>query len=191
MPKSPRTSHLHSSKHGKRATVQAIAPDTRPHLPSRPWAIGGINFGPAIAAVHDLAAWAFGLAARDVADWPEGKRRVRSARKVVLGRLRGKRRPGFPSEDILFTAGLLARIFEADLRLPMSEMVAIFGGLGLPAELVPLTARPASAACRPQQPPITPISPLDPRPAGGVVRPAPAVVCNGCGQAVPHFRIAA
>jgi hypothetical protein len=153
--------------------------------------IEGINYGPAIAAVHDLAAWALDLAARDVADWPEGQRRVRTARRFVLARLRGKRPRGVPAEDILFTAGLLARLFEAELRLPMSDVVAIFDRLGLPTELVPLMPRAPSAVCRPQDRPLAPITPLRPRPAAVAVRSAPDDVCDGCGQPAPRFRIAA
>jgi len=110
----------------------------RPH----PWAdIDGIDYGPAIAAIGDLVAWAFDLAAADVADWPEGQRRVRTTRRYVVARLRGKRPRGTPFEDILFTAGLLARIFEAEIGLGMSEMVAVLDRIGLPTEVVPLMPR--------------------------------------------------
>lgn len=109
--------------------------------PTRPWIFNGINYGPAIGAVADIADWAFGLAAKDVEDWPEGRRRVRTARRYVLDRLRGKAVRSTPSEDVLFTAGLLARIFDAELSLGMTEMVSIFDELGLPTEVVPLAAR--------------------------------------------------
>ena len=109
--------------------------------PRRPWVSGGVDYGPAIGAVADLATWAFDLAAGDVADWPEGRRRVMSARRHVLSRLRGKRTAHAPTEDILFAAGLMARIFEADLSLGMSDMVCILDQLGLPTEVVPLMPR--------------------------------------------------
>lgn len=109
--------------------------------PSRPWVVGGIDYGPAICAVADLASWAFDLATKDVEDWPEGRRRVRSARRYVLDRLRGRRALNTPAEDVLFTAGLLARIFDGDLRLGMTEMVSILDQLGLPTEVVPLMPR--------------------------------------------------
>ncbi len=182
MSKAPRTLHPHAGNAGKRATVPAAGRDARTGPPGHPWVIGGINYGPAIAAVHDLAAWALDLAARDVADWPEGQRRVHAARRFVLACLRGKRTRGVPIDDVLFTAGLLARIFEADLHLPMSDMVAIFDRLGFPTEAVPLRPRAPSAACRPQDPPISPITPLRPRPGAGAARPAPADACDGCGQ---------
>ena len=44
----------------------------------RPWVIGGVDYGPAISAARDLAAWAFELAARDLDDWPEARRKVRA-----------------------------------------------------------------------------------------------------------------
>jgi hypothetical protein len=144
--------------------------------------IDGIDYGPAIAAVHDLAAWAFGLAVRDVADWPEGQRRVRTARRFVLAHLRGKRPRGLPMEDVLFTAGLLARIFEADLRLPLTDMLAIFDRLGFPTEDVPLRPRAPSATSWTHDPSIKP------RPAA---QPAPSDACNACGQHDPRFRRAA
>jgi hypothetical protein len=192
--KSDRTSHSHArkpGKAGKRATAPAAAPDACTRPPGRPWVIGGIDYGPAIAAVSDLIGWAFDLAERDVADWPEGLRRVRTARRFALARLRDKRPRSVPVDDVLFTAGLLARIFEADLRLPMSEVVEVLAQLGLPTEMVPLMPRAPSEVCRPQEPPLAPIMPLRPRPAPVAVRSAPADVCDECGQPAPRFRIAA
>ncbi len=173
----PRTSHHHAGNAGKPATVPATSP-------------GGID-GPAIAAVRDLTAWAFDLAARNVAGWPEGRRRVRSARRFAIGRLRGKRPRDVPFEDVLFTAGLMARIFEADLRLPMSDMVAILDRLGFPTEVVPLMPRATSIACRPRHPPIPPITPITPRPAANACRPAPADERDGGRLLGLRFRIAA
>lgn len=118
------------------------APTTPRHPDRRPWVIGGVDYGPAMAAVADLAAWAFGLAAKDVRDWPEGRRRVKSAERFVLARMRGQFNSATPTDDVLFAAGLLARIFEADLSLRMSEMVMILDELGLPTDVVPLMPRP-------------------------------------------------
>jgi len=120
--------------------------------------INGIDYGPAIAAVGDLAAWAFDLAARDVANWPEGQRRVRTARRFVLARLRGKDHRA-PSDDILFTAGLLARIFEAEIGLDMSDVVGILDDLGLPTEMVPLRPRVQPSMRVPIRPPVVPPRP--------------------------------
>ncbi len=157
--------------------------------PAHPWVTGDIDFGPAVAAVHDLAAWALDLAARDVADWPEGGRRVRNARRFVLGRLRGKDVHRTPYEDVLFTAGLLARILEDDLHLPLVHVVAALDRIGLPTEVVPLVphARRAAAAMYPS----APISPLRPRPAAAAVAPAPVDVCDECGLWCPRYRNAA
>ena len=193
MSKSFRTPHSYARKPGKRATVPAAAPDTSARPPGRPWVIDGIDYGPAITAVHDLIAWAFALAERDVAEWPEGQRRVRSARRFVLARLRGKRLHGVPLEDVLFTTGLLARIFEADLRLPLSDMVEILAQLGLPTEAVPVVPRVPPVAQRPQDAPLASITPLRPCPATVPVpvQPGSSGVCGRCGQSVSRFRIAA
>lgn len=192
MSKSARTSHLHAGKPGKRATAPAAAPDASTQPPGHPWVIGGIDYGPAVAAVHDLAAWAFDLATRDVAEWPEGQRRVAAARRFVLARLRGRRPRRVPFEDVLFTAGLLARIFESELRLSMSDMVAIFDKIGFPTEAVPLMPRASSR--RPQDPTLAPITPLRPDPVA-VAFQSVAVdechECDECGQVGPHLRIAA
>jgi hypothetical protein len=128
----PKNDNRTAPKYAPRATAR------RPH----PWAdVGGVDYGPAIAAIGDLVTWAFDLAAADVADWPEGRRRVRATRRYVLARLGGRRVRGVPSEDVLFTAGLLARVFEAEAGLGMSEMVAVLDRIGLPTEVVPLMPR--------------------------------------------------
>ena len=172
------------SKSKRRSTnTTSTAPE-----PAHPWVIGDVDFGPAVAAVHDLAGWAFELAARDVADWPEGRRRVRNARRFVLGRLRGKDVHRTPYEDVLFTAGLLARILEADLRLPITHVIAALDRLDLPTEVVPLvphSQRPTAAMY-----PSAPISPLRPRPAAAAMAAA-VDVCDECGQWCPRFRNAA
>jgi hypothetical protein len=121
----------------------------------------GIDYGPAYAAIADLAEWALSLAADDVEDWPEGRRRVKSASRFVLDRLRGKRTRTAPGEDILFTAGLLARIFEADVGLGMSEMVSILDQLGLPTEVVPMM--PRAQRTQPSVRPVAAVIPLRPR----------------------------
>ncbi len=164
------------SKHPKQPTK------TKPA--AHPWVIDGIDYGPAIAAVDDLATWAFDLAAQDVADWPEGQRRVRNARRFVLARLHGKRSRFAPSDDILFTAGLLARIFEAEIGLGMTDVVGILDSLGLPTETVPLRPREQPSRRLSARPPVVP---LRPRPAGVSALPKP---CDECGS-FPRFRNAA
>jgi hypothetical protein len=133
-----------SARNDNKPDNRVAANDDRPAAKraAHPWAdVGGIDYGPAVAALGDLVAWAFGLAAADVADWPEGTLRVRSTRKYVLARLRGKHPRGTPYEDILFTAGLLARIFESEIGLDASAVVAVLDRLGLPTEVVPIVPR--------------------------------------------------
>lgn len=170
------------------SSTNPTAPASAPQ-PAHPWVIGDIDFGPAVAAVQDLAAWAFDLAARDVDDWPEGRRRVRNARHFVMRRLRGKDMHHTPYEDVLFTAGLLARILEADLHLPLVHVVAALDRIGLPTEVVPLVphARRAAAAMHPS----APSSPLRPRPAAAAVAPESVDVCDECGLWCPRYRNAA
>lgn len=158
-----------------------------------------IDYGPAISAVHDLAAWAFDIAERDVRGWREAERRVRNARRFVLARIRGYRARRVPYEDVLFTAGLLVRIFDDDLSLGMSEMVSIFDVLGLPTEVVPLRPRNASgaSAMRPAPAPRSPVAPIAARrpPPVSAVAPGPLSCCDECGQVRapmwPHLRNAA
>ena len=149
---------------------------------AHPWVIDGIDYGPAITAVGELAEWAFELAAKDVTDWPEGKRRVRTARRYVLARLRGKHPRSTPSEDVLFTAGLLARILEAEIGLGMSDVVGILDDFGLPTEVVPLMPRAQRSARAPGCPAVMP---LRPRIEGALPEP-----CEECGE-FPRFRNAA
>jgi len=131
-----------SAKNDNRTTAKNDNRATTAKRATHPWAdINGIDYGPAVAALGDLVAWTFDLAAADVADWPEGRRRVKSTRRYVLARLRGHRARRVPFEDILFTAGLLARIFETEFGLGMSEMVAVLDRIGLPTEVVPLMPR--------------------------------------------------
>jgi len=165
----------------------SVAAASRTESAAHPWVIGDIDFGPAVAAVHDLAAWAFDLAARDVADWPEGRRRVRNARRFVLGRLRGKDVHRTPYEDVLFTAGLLARILESDLHLPLTHVVAALDHLGLPTEVVPVIprARRRNAAMYPS----SPVAPL--RPRQPIAQTPELDVCDECGLWCPRFRNAA
>lgn len=101
--------------------------------PSRPTPV---DYKPALTAISDLFSWAFDVATEDVADWTEGKRRVARARTYLLSSLRGKTH-ACPTEDVMFTAALLARIFEAELRLPFAEVVRILDSLELPTEVVP------------------------------------------------------
>ena len=173
------------------ATVPAAGPDVPIKPSALPWVIGGVNCGPAAVTVGDLSAWAFDLAAHDVVDWPEGERRVQAAHQWVLDRPRSISHAD-PFGDVLFTASLLTRIFDADLHLGMSEMVAIFDRLGLPTELVPLMPRRQASASAPVHPPIAPITPLRPRPVPATAAvPAPHDNGDTPPRLHPRFRNAA
>ena len=101
----------------------------------------------------------------------------------MLARLRGQNPRTTPFEDVLFTAGLLARIFEADIGLGMSDVIAILDDFGLPTEVVPLRPRAQGWARAPHRP----VVPIRPRPAGAVALPEP---CEECGH-FPGYRNAA
>ncbi|MCA9674897.1 MAG: hypothetical protein H6709_10565 [Kofleriaceae bacterium] len=98
-----------------------------------------INPEAAIDAVDDLVGWAFGLAIRSV-DSPDDRERIRCARRYVRKSLRGRpaRRP---IEDLMFTAGVLARVCESELRLPEGTIVRLFDELELPTDAVPRVIR--------------------------------------------------
>ena len=128
-----------------------------------PWIDDGIDYGPAVVAARDLATWALDLAARDVDDWPEAQRRIRNTRRFVLARLAGKDRR-MPVEDVIFTASLLARIFDDDLGLDVADAFEIFGALYLPTDVVPVRA------------------PARGQSTGARFVPAPLRVCAECGH---------
>jgi hypothetical protein len=111
-----------------------------------PWVVGGVDYGPAVAALVDLARWAFDLASGDVADWPEGKRRVDATRRAVLADLHGRGAPA-TDDDLWFTAGLLARILDDALHLPPSDVVTVLDALGLPTDVVPIVPRRNGSRC--------------------------------------------
>ena len=75
----------------------------------------------------------------------------------MLRSLRGRRTGGVPYEDVLFTAGLLARIFESDIGLGMSEVVAVLDRIGLPTEVVPMLPRVQPHARMPLRVPVIPL----------------------------------
>ena len=129
-----------------------------------PWIDGDIDYGPAVTAARDLATWALDLAERDVGDWPEARKRIRNTRRFVLARIAGKDRR-MPVEDLIFTASLLARIFDDDLDLDVVDAFEIFGALELPTDVVPVRA-PTRA------------QPMSPR----SFAPAPLRLCVDCGH---------
>jgi hypothetical protein len=102
----------------------------------------GIDYGPARAAIGDLANWAFDLAERDVEDWPVAKRRVKNVRRSILAEIGGERAPRASLEDLMFTANLIARVLDADLGLDVAEALAVLDYLALPTEELPLPRPP-------------------------------------------------
>jgi len=182
----PKNDKRTTAKNDNRATAKR----------SHPWAdVGGIDYGPAVGPLGDLVTWVFDLAAADVADWPDGKRRVRATRKFVLDRLHGRNPRGVGFDDIFFTAGLIARIFEADLGLGMSEMIAVFDRIGLPTEVVPMMPQVQPSVRTPLRAPaaasVLPFA--HPRVAPSVPRPEPCelcgvstAICEECGCGCGH-----
>lgn len=185
------TSRPPSEQSGRTTRSDRDTSDTAQPLPdrypARPWIQDGIDYGPAIVAIDDLATWAFDVAEQDVDGWPEGLRRVHTARRFVLARIRGRRARRVPFEDVVFTAGLLARIFESDMRLGMTEVIAILDALHLPTEIVPMSPRPAPNAGAMRPAPRAPVSTLRtscPR-ASAFVVPDPDGGCDDCGEVYP------
>lgn len=184
MSKSRRTSYRNAAKSTTHATAPAAGGASCKSTPGRT----GISFKPALAALRDLVSWAFELAERDVADWPEGRRRVRVSRRYLLARLRGERSQRVPVEDALFTIGLLARIAEAELGLPMNELLTFFDQLGITGKNVPSCV----PSCMPpfDQLGITGKNVPSCMPPSAAPPPAPVTACDQCGQPDLGIRVA-
>ena len=181
-----------------------------------PWIEAGIDYGPALVAIEELIAWAFDLVGARVADWPDGKRRVGNARRTVAKAFRGKRAPRSlqADDDVAFTALLLIRILDADLKLSMGDTIEVLSALGLPTFDVPRPRPGARARHAAPQPAIdaaelatlidaiergaglergarpAPVVPLR-RPTRAGHGPAVASPCAGCCLARPGFAVAA
>lgn len=168
-----------------------------------PWIEGGIDYDPALVAIEELIDWAFNVAAASVADAPADVRRVRNARRYALAAIHGKADPR-SVDDVVFAAGLLARVLDADLGLGLGDIVTVLEQMGLPADDVPSPPRrpPGRRQARAASAPIdltavldavaaiqslAPIVPL--RPRGARVPAAPAATCAAC--PARGFRVAA
>jgi hypothetical protein len=103
-----------------------------------PWIKNGIDYGPARAAIGELAVWALDLAERSVADWPAGRAHVCATRRLMEAHVTGTRSRAASVDDVMFTARLLARIFDEDLGLGLTDVLTIFDTLELPSEVVPV-----------------------------------------------------
>lgn len=116
---------------------------TKPQTTRKP-TIASVDYSPAVDAVEDLVRWAMRLALNDVRGWPEGRERVHNVKRYLLKSLRGKAARA-PSDDMLFVAGLLARIFESELKLSLTAVAQMLGELELPTEVVPrVVAQPTA-----------------------------------------------
>ena len=113
-----------------------------------PWIRGGIDYGPMRAALQDLSDWVFNIAESSVEDWSSARAHIRATRRYVDAQIHGYRARRVTIEDVMFTAQLLARIFEADLGLDMSDALTILNSLALPTEVVAV-ARPSRSAREP------------------------------------------
>ena len=108
-----------------------------------PWIFDGIDYGPARAAVRDLANWALDIAEKSLDDWPAARLHVRKTRRFIDARIGGKRSNAASLEDLEFTATLLTRIFDEDLGLGLSEVLTILDSISLPVDAVPVQRRAA------------------------------------------------
>ncbi len=168
-----------------------------------PWLEGGIDYDPALVAIEELIDWAFGVATASVADAPADVRRVRNARRYALAAIHGKADPR-SVDDVVFAAGLLARVLDADLGLGLGDIVTVLEQMGLPADDVPSPPRRPPGrrqACAASAPidltavldavaaiqSLAPIVPL--RPRGARVPAAPVATCAAC--PARGFRVAA
>lgn len=176
---------VRNSKKRKRASPAVAAARA-------PWISDGIDYGPARAAVRDLATWAFDLAENHLDDWPAARLHIRKTRQFIEARIAGKCSSTASVDDILFTADLLARIFDEDLDLGLSEALTILDMLELPLDAVAVH-RPAHraqdlAALAPVLASLTPMivptlhtlvkTAMQSRPAAPV---APLRFCDACG----------
>lgn len=115
-----------------RATRRKADPKTT--ASGAPWVKNGVDYGPARAAIQDLAAWALDLAEREVDEDPSDLKRIRNVRRALLGR--SSREPS--TRDLMFVAELLARVFDRDLGLGLADQLAIFEQLDLSTAFLPL-----------------------------------------------------
>lgn len=142
-----------------------------------PWIEKGTDYGPATSAAREIASWALNLAEANTADWPEARLRIRNTRRWVLARIAGKQRSA-PFADVVFTAQLLARIFDEDLGLDLADMLSIFDRLDLPTDIVPSRAPRAATDTKGKRPTRLPPSTFDDEQV--VFTPPPLRFCERC-----------
>ena len=143
-----------------------------------PWVFDGIDYGPARAVLRDLANWALDIAERAVDDWPTARNQVRNTRRFVSARVEGKQPRRVATDDILFTAELLARIFDEDLDLGLSEALTILEMLELPVDAVAVRPpAPRTSAIASVMPMLASITPM--------IAPALHTLANAMQSAAP------
>lgn len=141
-----------------------------------PWIKQGIDYGPARSALDDLSSWALDLADRCVEDWPAGRAHVHATRRFIDAQLAGKRLRNVSIDDVMFTARLLARIFDEDLGLGISDALTILDSLDLPLDVLPFPYH------TPRAPHTTSnVVPFRTRAASRPVAPPLLQLCDECG----------
>ncbi len=165
-----------SARSSKKKAAPAIA------AARAPWVRNGIDYGPARAAVNELATWALDIAEHAVDDWPAGRAHVRKTRGFVDAQIAGNRPSRASIDDVMFTARLLARIFDDELGLDLSDALAIFDILALPLEVVPIrraAPRPACSSTSVLHTLLRSAAPIAPATRAPV--PPPLRFCDDCG----------
>lgn len=189
-PRSRSGSRPSSSRRTVRTTTSSRKPPTQraasPALASSgaPWVRNGIDYGPARAALSELARWALDIAARNVEDWPWALARVENTRGAISGHFTGLSSREASTEDIVFTAQLLARIFDDDLGLDLSDALVILEALDLPVDALPLADRGRRARCGTcpmSSGPAAPVAPIVPMRPFKTPPPPPLRLCDDCG----------
>ncbi len=171
-----RSGSSRSARSSKKKAAPAIA------AARAPWIRNGIDYGPARAAIHELATWALDIAAGAVCDWPTGRAHVRNTRRFVEARIAGKSTSRASIDDVMFTAHLLARIFDDELGLDVSDALTIFDILELPLDVVPIPRRAPRPARVPMGVLHTLLRTAAPiAPATRALTPPPLRFCDDCG----------
>ena len=171
-----RSGSSRSARSSKKKAAPAIA------AARAPWIRNGIDYGPARAAIHELASWALDIAERAVDEWPAGRTHVCNTRRFVEAQIAGNRPRGASIDDVMFTARLLARIFDDELGLDLSDALTIFDILALPLDVVPIhraAPRPARLPTSVLHTLLRTAAPIAPAMRAPV--PPPLRFCDDCG----------
>lgn len=175
---------MSASRSGSSRSVRTSKKKASPAIAAAraPWIRNGIDYGPARAVLRDLATWALDIAEHATDDWPAGRAHVRNTRGFVEASIFGKRTRRVSIDDVMFTARLLARIFDDDLGLDFSDALTILDLLDLPLEVVAIPR----AAPRTVRAPTSVLHDLirNAAPSASATRapaPPPLRLCDDCG----------